>query len=188
MAPLLELSREEIMLDSSREEITLINNDIVGRRLRRSWTDISLPNFLCSIPNMAIFFYICCSAASLLLLFPCLCGLRIFIGKSLGSKAYPPVKGTMFHLLRCLDSLYDYQTDVAAHNKTVKYLFFSHSEVHTADPQNIEYILKTNFANYDKVTNKGHLLSFALFLVSVTSWLFEAKLLSRDDDSMSNQW
>ncbi|KAF3776285.1 Trans-cinnamate 4-monooxygenase [Nymphaea thermarum] len=138
--------------------------------------------------HMAIVFYICCGAASLLVLFACLCVLRIVTGKSLGSKAYPPVKGTMFHLLRCLDRLYDYQAEVAAHNKTVRYLFFSHSEVYTADPQNIEYILKTNFANYDKVTNKGHLLSSALFLVVLTCWLFEAKLLSREGDSMSNQW
>ncbi|KAF3775338.1 hypothetical protein EJ110_NYTH50709 [Nymphaea thermarum] len=128
------------------------------------------------------------AVASLLLLFPCLCVLRIFTGKSLGSKEYPPVKGTMFRLLRCLDSLYDYQAEVAAHNKTVRYLAFSQSEVYTADPQNIEYILKTNFANYDKVTNMGHLLSSALFLVFVARWLFEAKLLSGDDDSMSNQW
>ncbi|XP_049936008.1 cytochrome P450 704C1-like isoform X2 [Nymphaea colorata] len=131
---------------------------------------------------MAIFFYICCGAASLLLLFPCLCVLRIFIGKSLGSKAYPPVKGTMFHLLRCLDSLYDYQTEVLAHNKTVRYLFFSHSEVLTADPQNIEYILKTNFANYDKggyhqeITKD--LLGDGIFAVDGQKWRHQRKVAS----------
>ncbi|XP_049936117.1 cytochrome P450 704C1-like [Nymphaea colorata] len=125
---------------------------------------------------MANFFYICCGVASLLLLFPSLCVLRIFIGKSLGSKA-PPVKGTMFHLLRCLDSLYDYQTEVAAHNKTVRYLFFSQSEVYTADPQNIEYILKTNFANYDKEITKV-LIGDGIFAVDGQKWRHQRKVAS----------
>ncbi|KAF3776280.1 Cytochrome P450 704C1 [Nymphaea thermarum] len=131
---------------------------------------------------MAIFFYICCGAASLLLLFPCLCVLRIFIGKSLGSKAYPPVKGTMFHLLRRMDRLYDYQAEVAAHNKTVRYLFFSQSEVYTADPQNIEYILKTNFANYDKGAYHRQitkdLLGDGIFAVDGQKWRHQRKVAS----------
>ncbi|KAF3776279.1 hypothetical protein EJ110_NYTH48647 [Nymphaea thermarum] len=107
---------------------------------------------------MEIIFCVGYGVASLLLLFPCLCVLRVFTGKSLCSEAYPPVKGTMFHLLRRMDRLYDYQAEVAAHNKTVRYLFFSQSEVYTADPQNIEYILKTNFANYDKSACKDDIL------------------------------
>ncbi|KAF3776284.1 Cytochrome P450 4g1 [Nymphaea thermarum] len=131
---------------------------------------------------MAIFFYICCGAASLLLLFPCLCVLRIFTGKSLGSKAYPPVKGTIFHFLRCLDSFYDYQAEIATHDKTFRYLAFSQSEVYTADPQNIEYILKTNFANYDKgeyhqeITKD--LLGEGIFAVDGQKWRHQRKVAS----------
>ncbi|XP_031498891.1 cytochrome P450 704C1-like [Nymphaea colorata] len=122
------------------------------------------------------------AVASLLLLFPCLCVLRIFTGKSLGSKEYPPVKGTMFHLLSCLDRLYDYQAEVAAHNKTVRYLAFSQSEVYTTDPQNIEYILKTNFANYDKGARHQEitkdLLGDGIFAVDGQRWRHQRKVAS----------
>ncbi|KAF3775340.1 Cytochrome P450 704C1 [Nymphaea thermarum] len=82
----------------------------------------------------------------------------------------------------CFDRLYDYQAEVAAHNKTVRYLAFSQSEVYTADPQNIEYILKTNFANYDKGAHHQEiakdLLGDGIFAVDGQKWRHQRKVAS----------
>lgn len=37
---------------------------------------------------------------------------------------------------------------------TFRFVTPTQSEVYTADPVNVEYILKINFANYSKVSNK----------------------------------
>ncbi|CAN6466454.1 unnamed protein product [Victoria cruziana] len=117
-----------------------------------------------------------------LLLFACFFILRIFVGKSLGNKEYPPVKGTLFDLLRCLDGLHDYYTQVVADNKTVRYLALSQSEVYTANPLNIDHILKTNFANYDKGAYFQEvlkdLLGDGIFVVDGQKWRHQRKVAS----------
>lgn len=62
-----------------------------------------------------------------------------------------PVAGTVFHQLLNFSRLHDYMTNLARKHKTYRLLSLSGSEVYTSDPINVEYILKTNFANYGKV-------------------------------------
>ncbi|KAJ4848489.1 hypothetical protein Tsubulata_003360 [Turnera subulata] len=65
-------------------------------------------------------------------------------------KKYHPVAGTMFHQLLNFNRLHHYMTDLARKHKTYRLLSPCRSEVYTADPANVEYILKTNFENYGK--------------------------------------
>ncbi|TKY45072.1 Cytochrome P450 704C1 [Spatholobus suberectus] len=60
------------------------------------------------------------------------------------------VAGTVLDQLFNFHRLYDYMTDLARKHKTYQLLNFYRSEVYTADPVNVEYILKTNFASYGK--------------------------------------
>lgn len=62
-----------------------------------------------------------------------------------------PIAGTVFHQLLNFNRLHDYMTDLAREHSTYRLLSLSRSEVYTSDPTNVEYILKTNFANYGKV-------------------------------------
>ncbi|PKU87006.1 Cytochrome P450 704C1 [Dendrobium catenatum] len=66
-------------------------------------------------------------------------------------KNYPPVTGTIFHQLLNLHRLLDFQTDLSRRHKTFRILAPFFNYVYTVDPINIEYILKTNFANFGKV-------------------------------------
>ncbi|XVE73979.1 hypothetical protein DITRI_Ditri11bG0162000 [Diplodiscus trichospermus] len=85
----------------------------------------------------------------LLLLASCLL-LKIYMGKSIQSPNYPPVKGTVFDQLFYLNKLYDHQTQVAKNQPTFRLLAPSQSEIFTTDIRNIEHILKTNFDKYCK--------------------------------------
>lgn len=64
---------------------------------------------------------------------------------------YHAVAGTMLDLLLNFRNLHDYMTDIARKHKSYRLLWFLRSEIYTVDPVNVEYILKTNFANYEKV-------------------------------------
>lgn len=64
---------------------------------------------------------------------------------------YHVVGGTMLDLLFNFRSMHDHMTSLARKHKTYRLLGFHRSEVYTVDPVNVEYILKTNFANYAKV-------------------------------------
>jgi len=61
------------------------------------------------------------------------------------------VAGTMLELLLNFRNLHDYMTALARKHKSYRLLWFRRSEIYTVDPVNVEYILKTNFANYVKV-------------------------------------
>lgn len=68
-------------------------------------------------------------------------------------RRYHPVVGTIFSLLFNFHRLHDYMADLASKYKTYRLLnFFQRDLIYTADPANVEYILKTNFPNYGKVT------------------------------------
>lgn len=69
--------------------------------------------------------------------------------KSAGNR--PPVAGPMINQLIHFHRLFDYQIELALKYRTYRMITDSHSEVYTADPSNVEYILKTNFPNYGKV-------------------------------------
>ncbi|KAL6004725.1 hypothetical protein ACLOJK_005280 [Asimina triloba] len=76
--------------------------------------------------------------------------LRIYTGKSINSSLYAPVVGTVFHRVFYVTRLYDQQTDVARKHRTFRLLGLAQSEVFTADPRNIEHVLKTYFDDYNK--------------------------------------
>lgn len=63
----------------------------------------------------------------------------------------PPVAGPIFYQLLNFNKLFDYLTYHAKNNITFRMITPTHSEIYTADPINVEYILKTNFSNYGKV-------------------------------------
>lgn len=63
----------------------------------------------------------------------------------------PPVAGPIFYQLLNFNKLFDYLTYLAKTNITFRMITPTHSEIYTADPVNVEYILKTNFSNYGKV-------------------------------------
>jgi len=75
-------------------------------------------------------------------------GIRFFDKK----RKYHPVAGTVIHQLFNFTRLLDYMIDLTNQRKTYRLLSFIRSDVSTADPVNIEYILTTNFSNYGKVT------------------------------------
>lgn len=82
-------------------------------------------------------------------------------------KKYHPIGGTIFHLLYNFRRLYDYLTDLTHQYTTFRILYHDNVEIYTSDPANVEYFLKTNFANYGKVTARNsftYLLLLAPFL------------------------
>lgn len=70
-----------------------------------------------------------------------------------GSKnRYHPVAGTVFDLLFNFRRLHDYMAHMSSKYRTYRLLNFFHGDfIYTAEPENVEHILKTNFPNYGKV-------------------------------------
>jgi len=66
-------------------------------------------------------------------------------------KKYHPVAGTVFNQLVNFHRLHHYMTHLAAKYRTYRLINLFRYEVYTAEPSNVEYILKTNFENYGKV-------------------------------------
>ncbi|KAK1409179.1 hypothetical protein QVD17_35704 [Tagetes erecta] len=94
----------------------------------------------------------------------------------------PPVVGPITNQLIHFHNLYDYMTSLAKKHTTFRFITPTHSEVYTADPVNVEYILKTNFPNYDKgAHNIGimkDLLGEGIFAVDGDKWRHQRKLAS----------
>lgn len=78
-------------------------------------------------------------------------------------KKYHPIGGTIFHLLYNFRRLYDYLTDLTHQYTTFRILYHDNVEIYTSDPANVEYFLKTNFANYGKVAARNT-FTYSLFL------------------------
>ncbi|KAJ0239892.1 hypothetical protein HA466_0226080 [Hirschfeldia incana] len=108
--------------------------------------------------------------------------IRIFTGKSITNKEYSPVHATIFDLLFHSDELYDYQTDLARKKPTFRFLSPGQSDIFTADPRNVEHILKTRFDNYSKGhssrENLADLLGHGIFAVDGEKWKQQRKLAS----------
>lgn len=79
------------------------------------------------------------------------------LNKDQRKKKYHPIAGTSFHQLLNFNRLHHYMTDLAGKHRTYRLLAPSRNEIYTADPVNVEYILKTNFQNYGKVSMSSHL-------------------------------
>ncbi|KAK9060934.1 hypothetical protein SSX86_018114 [Deinandra increscens subsp. villosa] len=94
----------------------------------------------------------------------------------------PPVVGPITNQLIHFQKLYDYMTEIAKKHPTFRFITPSHSEVYTVDPVNVEYILKTNFANYTKGEyNNGimrDLFGEGIFAVDGAKWRHQRKLAS----------
>ncbi|XP_010508196.1 PREDICTED: cytochrome P450 704C1-like [Camelina sativa] len=108
--------------------------------------------------------------------------IRIFTGKSRNDKRYVPVHATVFDLLSHSHELYDYQTEIARTKPTFRFLSPGQSEILTADPRNVEHILKTRFRYYSKGPstreNLADLLGHGIFAVDGERWKQQRKLAS----------
>ncbi|XP_017429429.2 cytochrome P450 704C1 [Vigna angularis] len=112
----------------------------------------------------------------------CFIMLTTILGKSIGDPDYAPVKGTVFNQLFYFNTLHDYQAEMAKTIPTFRLLAPDQSEVYTADPRNVEHILKTNFDKYSKgkynqdiVTD---LFGEGIFAVDGDKWRQQRKLAS----------
>ncbi|XP_004306891.1 PREDICTED: cytochrome P450 704C1-like [Fragaria vesca subsp. vesca] len=128
------------------------------------------------------FLYLIFTFTFLFLTFVSFLILRIFTGKSLKDPNYPPVKGTVFHQLLYFTTLYDHQTTITRDTPTYRLIAPVHSEVYTADPRNVEHVLKTNFANYTRgdyhVGIMSDIFGKGIFVVDGEKWKQQRKLAS----------
>lgn len=67
-------------------------------------------------------------------------------------KRYHPIADSTTKQLINFHRIHDHMADLAAKYKTYRLESPFRREIYTSDPANIEYILKTNFENYGKVT------------------------------------
>ncbi|CAI8607381.1 unnamed protein product [Vicia faba] len=100
------------------------------------------------------------------------------------NKKYHPVAGTVFNQLMNFNTLHHYMTDLARKYKTYRILNLFRNEVYTAEPNNVEYILKTNFDNYGKglynYLNLKDLLGDGIFTVDGEKWREQRKISSHE--------
>ncbi|KAE9600882.1 hypothetical protein Lal_00011273 [Lupinus albus] len=99
-------------------------------------------------------------------------------------KKYYPVAGTVFNQFLNFKRLHHYMTDLAGKYKTYRLISPFRNEIYTADPLNVEYILKTNFENYGKGSynyeNLKDLLGDGIFTVDGEKWLEQRKISSHE--------
>jgi cytochrome P450 len=99
-------------------------------------------------------------------------------------KKYHPVAGTVFNQMMNFNRLHHYMTDLARKYKTYRLLNPFRNEVYTAEPCNVEYILKTNFDNYGKGLYNYHnlkdLLGDGIFTVDGEKWREQRKISSHE--------
>ncbi|XP_017243980.1 cytochrome P450 704C1 [Daucus carota subsp. sativus] len=107
-----------------------------------------------------------------------------YVIQAYSQKNRPPVAGPIFSQLLNFDKLFDFLTYHAKKNITFRMITPTHSEIYTADPVNVEYILKTNFPNYGKgAYNLGilyDLLGEGIFAVDGDKWRHQRKLASHE--------
>ncbi|XP_074264493.1 cytochrome P450 704C1 [Silene latifolia] len=108
--------------------------------------------------------------------------IKIFSGKSIRNRHYPPVDGTVFHQLFYFNTLYDHQTETARKHATFRLLAPDQSEFYTCDVRNIEHILKTKFEKYAKgkynIDILMDLFGEGIFAVDGNKWKQQRKLSS----------
>lgn len=107
---------------------------------------------ICSVATMvaAKFLSNPISVAALLLLISIV--VWQILTRKLRKKKYHPIAGTVFHQLLNFHRLHDYMTDLARKHKTYRLLGPFRNEIYTSDPPNVEYMLRTNFENFGKVS------------------------------------
>jgi hypothetical protein len=128
--------------------------------------------FLLSGILIATCFVLALLGVSILLLIVVIAkSLCFYVQESMSKDQRPPVAGPMLNLLINFNRLFDYQTSLARKYSTYRLITLSHSEIYTADPTNVEYILKTNFANYGRVINVESLLALSFLLCLIQKFL-----------------
>ncbi|PON56338.1 Cytochrome P450, E-class, group I [Parasponia andersonii] len=112
----------------------------------------------------------------------CFITLRIFTGKSLMNPKYPPVRGTLFNLIFHYNELHDYMTRLAEKDPTFRLLTPAQSYVYTAEPRNVEHVLKSGFGKYSKGDRGREILADlfgrGIFLADGENWKQQRKLAS----------
>ncbi|KAL6131935.1 hypothetical protein ACLB2K_070308 [Fragaria x ananassa] len=100
------------------------------------------------------------------------------------NKRYHPVAGTVVHQLIHFSRIHDYMTELACKYNTYRILDFFKGAVYTADPANVEYVLKTNFTNYGKGTFIYNIVSDVvgdgIFGVDGQKWQHQRKMMSAE--------
>ncbi|WOL05707.1 Cytochrome P450 [Canna indica] len=95
---------------------------------------------------------------------------------------YAPIAATIFHQFWNLHRLLEFQTDLSRKYTTFRSLTPFRDYIFTVDPANVEYILKTNFANYAKgdvsYNIMSDLLGDGIFAVDGEKWSHQRKLAS----------
>eukprot|EP00258_Populus_trichocarpa_P021858 XP_024437877.1 cytochrome P450 704C1 [Populus trichocarpa] len=111
--------------------------------------------------------------------------LVFYIKESILEDQKPPIAGPILNYLVHFNRHFDYQTSIAKKYSTFRLITPSHSEIYTADPLNVDYILKTKFSNYEKVVpinyNYGimrDLFGDGIFAVDGHKWRHQRKLAS----------
>ncbi|CAA2955789.1 cytochrome P450 704C1-like [Olea europaea subsp. europaea] len=112
-----------------------------------------------------------------------ICAVKKILGSSkMEKKKYHPIAGTVLHQLLNFRRLHDYMTELTQKNMTFRLLYLNNSEVYTADPAVVEYVLKTNFANYGKGWYHHNilkdLLGDGIFTVDGERWKHQRKMSS----------
>ncbi|KAL5539956.1 hypothetical protein UlMin_043879, partial [Ulmus minor] len=107
---------------------------------------------------------------------------RIYTNKSINNPKFPPVKGTVLHLLFHYNEINDYLTKVAKTHSTFRLLAPAQSIICTNDPKNIEHVLKNNFNIYPKGENNKDIMSDlfgdGIFGADGEKWRQQRKLAS----------
>ncbi|XP_034202426.1 cytochrome P450 704C1-like isoform X1 [Prunus dulcis] len=110
--------------------------------------------------------------------------IRVHLGTEKNKKRYHPVVATFLSALINFSRLHDYMTELACKHKTYRVLNLFTNFVFTTDPANVEYILKTNFANYGKGLYLYNILSDGLgsgiFAVDGEKWVHLRKVASNE--------
>ncbi|XP_061995433.1 cytochrome P450 704C1-like [Rosa rugosa] len=100
----------------------------------------------------------------------------------LKNKRYPPVAGTVLHQLAHRRTLHHYHTELACRYKTYRILGLFKYAVYTADPANVEHVLKTAVGNYGKGLYLYNLITDAMgdgiFAVDGEKWRHQRKASS----------
>ena len=152
-----------------------------------NYGDIIKRNF-CVLQNiMELLSLILTFTPTLLLLLLIACSIhvvRIFSGKSITSKDYYPVAGTLYGLAFHWNRLHDYLGEVVRRHGTFRLLAAEHSEIYTTDVRIIEHVLKTNFENYPKGQYnhdiETELFGQGIFSVNGAKWRQQRKLSSHE--------
>ncbi|KAF5732972.1 hypothetical protein HS088_TW17G00506 [Tripterygium wilfordii] len=97
-------------------------------------------------------------------------------------RKYHPVAGTKLNQILNFNRLHHFMTELTAKHKTYRLLAPFRSEIYTAEPANVEYILKTNFENYGKGWYNYNilrgLLGDGIFTVDGDKWRQQRKISS----------